>query len=140
MRTPDIVNRMLGRSVRDLADEVDQALGRLASAQGLEAQASDALALARADVATARQEVSTARDALFAQHPDLAPEGWNVNTNPRTQIPTPDEAVANPGAWDPDPVEVDDANDPRFTAGVSSVVPVSDDAELPPIVWGENDE
>lgn len=136
----DAVNRVLGRSVRDLAGEVDEALGRLAQARGLEATATDALRMAQQDVAKAQQDVAEARDALFTEHPDLAPDGWSkpVKENPRTAVPLPDEMLANPGAWDPEPIEVDDANDSRYTGGVSSI-PVGDDEPLPPIEWEEHD-
>lgn len=124
----------MGRSVRDLAGEVDEALGRLAQAQGLEATAIDTLRLAEADVAKARADVAAARDALFKEHPHLAPDGWSKPV-PKIEAAPPQE---NPGAWDPEPVEVDDPNDSRFTAGATVVDP-SDDADLPPIVWGEHD-
>lgn len=136
------MDRILGRTVVDLAGEVDAALGRLASAQHQEAQARESLSQAQAMVAQARHDVAEARDALFAEHPDLAPEGWTMHDrkheDPRDRIPLPDEAIANPGAWDPTPVEVDDANDSRYTGGVSTI-PTGDDEPLPPIEWEEHD-
>lgn len=108
----------LWRSVRDLAEEVDDALGRLALAKGQEAAAQEALDLAKKDVAEAEQEVARARDALFSEHPELA----------RDAAPTPPPA-------DTEVVEVDDENDPRFTSGIV----VSPDEDLPPIEWNEHD-
>lgn len=139
MGIKDTVARLMGRSVVDLAGEVDAALGRLAQARGLEAQATEALLLAQHDVARAQEEVAAARDALFDEHPDLRPQGVVVapRQNGKTSMAHPHPT---PGpAWESEPVEVDDADDPRFTAG-ASVVPVSDTEPLPPIVWGEHED
>jgi hypothetical protein len=60
------------RSVRDLAEQVDDALGKLALAKGQQAQVHAALLLADDDVREAEQAVQRARDALFLEHPELA--------------------------------------------------------------------
>jgi hypothetical protein len=132
----------MGRSVVDLAGEVDTALARLAEAEGERERVMLALTLADDDVARARQAVNTARDALFKEHPHLAPDGWSqpVTENPRTRVLLPDEAVANPGAWDPEVVEVDDPDDPEYTAGAPVSIPTDDSEPLPPIVWEEHDD
>lgn len=132
----------MGKSVRELAEDVDAALGRLAQARGLEAEAQDALSLAQQDVAKAYADVADARDALFAEHPELAPA-------PALQIPRPPDGpipalkgtivTTNNSAWDPMPVEVDDDHDPRFTGGASVVSPV-DGEDLPPVEWEEHEE
>lgn len=138
------MSRLLGRSVRDLAEEVDVALGKLAQARGLQEVARNALLLADDDVREAEQAVSAARDALFREHPELG-----VTTSPTVTTtsggdvhPSPDNPALLPGQ-DPskfEMVEVDDADDPRFTAGAGAVaVDPRDDADLPPIVWGEHD-
>lgn len=131
------------RSVRDLAEEVDAALGLLAEARGLEAATLDTLALAREDVRKAEEAVKKARDALFEEHPDLAPKGWGTPAiqNKETPVIDPSNPALLPGQ-DPskfEPVEVDDSDDPRFTAGAQIVSP-SDTDDLPPIVWGEHDD
>lgn len=136
----------MGRSVVDLAQNVDDALGRLAQARGLEAQASDALRLAQADVRKAEADVAAARDALFAEHPDLSPtpRPTIVNHNGENPVaqPSPDNPALLPGQ-DPskfEVVEVDDANDPRFTAGAGvSPIPTGDGEPLPPVEWEEHD-
>lgn len=140
----DAVNRVLGRSVRDLAGEVDEALGRLAQARGLEAVAQDTLAMAQADVSQALRAVEAARDALFEQHPDLAPKGWGTTSNqeqPVTQphLPFDPGPGLDPSKFEAEVLEVDDMNDPRFTGGVSPVSSSSDEP-LPDIEWGEDGE
>lgn len=137
-----MVDRLMGRSVRDLAEEVDAALGRLAQARGLEAQAQDALRLAQQDVKRASREVMDARDALFQEHPDLAPTGWPgpAGTTSATDQFQEVPVTENPSAWEAQPVEVDDDNDPRFTAGAGAAISTRDDDPLPPIVWGEHDD
>lgn len=140
----DAVNRVLGRSVRDLADEVDQALGRLAQARGLEAAATEALRLAQQDVARAQQEVAQARDALFEEHPDLRPDNQPGPTiqqeTPMSQPQHVPEGL-DPSKFDPEIIEVDDPNDSRYTAGAGvSSVPTGDGEPLPPIEWGEHDD
>lgn len=144
----DAVNRMLGRSVVDLAQEVDDALGALAHAKGQQAACQQALALANEDVAAAEAKVRAARQALFDEHPDLLGDA----TPPQPPVSSggivgaidvahPDPSALLPGQ-DPskfEVVEVDDANDPRFTAGFSPVS-ASDDEDLPPIEWTEHDE
>lgn len=140
------VDRILGRSVRDLAGEVDEALGQLAQARGLEAAARDALDLALNDVAKAERGVREARDALFREHPDLAPDGWA----PAGTVSATDQWDLHPGtlregnmpknpAWDDEVIHIDDDSDPRFTAGASTISPVDGDP-LPPIEWAERDE
>lgn len=137
----DLVNRVLGRSVVDLAGEVDAALGRLASAQHQHAQCVESLAQATALVEQARADVDEARDALFREHPDLAPKGWGTPANANQEQPMssidPGPGL-DPSKFDPEPVIVDDANDPRFTGGASPI-PTGDDAPLPPIEWEEHD-
>lgn len=137
------LGRLMGRSVVDLAGDVDDALGALAMAQGQREAAAEALRLSDIDVAEAQARVNAARDALFTEHPHLAPPGglpMLEDKNPRTRVPLPDEALANPGAWDPDPVEVDDPDDPEYTAGAPVSIPVDDSEPLPPIVWQEHDD
>lgn len=142
------MSRLLGRSVRDLAEEVDNALGRLASARGLEAVAQDTLRLAQADVAKAEAEVAAARDALFEEHPDLRPSTWSPVSDFQPQeasvsaTPAPLSGDLE-GHLDPskfEAIEVDDSDDPRWTSGAAPVVSPSEDDDLPPIVWGEHDE
>jgi len=120
-----LMDKILRRPVVDLAQEVDDALGRLAHARGQQEACRHALSLADGDVRQAEQAVAAARDALFAEHPEL--------------VPGPAPAVAAPIAPETgyERVEVDDENDPRFTAGVE--VSTSDDDPLPPIVWEEHD-
>lgn len=149
-RVGDVARRLLGRSVVDLAQEVDDALGALAQAQGQEAACQEALRLAQQDVAAAHAKVRAAREALFTEHPHL-------RGDTDTQPPTTRSSGGIEGAIDvahPDPtnpallpgqdpskfevVEVDDADDARFTAGVSTV-PTGDDEPLPPIVWEEHE-
>lgn len=138
------MDRILGRSVVDLAGAVDDALGRLAQARGLQEAARHALALADDDVRDAQQAVESARDALFEEHPDLRPQGVTVaqptqHTGPVVPAPLSGDIE---GTLDPskfEAVEVDDSDDPRYTAG-ASVVSASESDELPPIVWGEHDE
>ena len=131
MSLKDTVNRLMGRSVVDLAGEVDAALGRLAEARGLEAQCVEALGIAEQDVLRAQRAVAAARDALFAEHPDLRPEGTYIEMTPP---PAPD---LHPH-FESEVIEIDDDNDPRYTGGASSI-PVSDDEPLPPIMWEEHD-
>lgn len=131
---------MLGRSVRDLAEEVDAALGRLASAKHQEQQCEESLAQARQMVADAQADVDRARDELFTEHPDLAPRPTHRPPVSSGGIEGAMDVALLPGQ-DPskfEPVEVDDDNDPRFTAG-ASVVSASDDADLPPVEWEEHD-
>lgn len=129
---------LLGRSVVDLAGDVDKALMRLADARGLQAQAQQALALADDDVREAMVAVQDARDALFKEHPELA--GGSAAPSP---VADPPVADAVPEGLDPSKFEaigeVDDDNDPRYTSGASSVSSV-DSEPLPPVVWGEHDE
>lgn len=122
------MSRLLGRSVKDLAEEVDVALGRLAQARGHREACQLALNLADDDVREAMVAVETARDALFQEHPDLA--GGSVSSSPVTEPLVSDDGY--------EIVEVDDDNDPRFTGGASSIDP-TDGAPLPPVVWTEHE-
>lgn len=143
----DAVNRVLGRSVVDLAQAVDDALNELAQAKGQQAACQQALTLADEDVAAAEAKVRAARDALFEEHPHLVvtqPQQPQVPTSAPTHggpVKHPDPSALLPGQ-DPskfEVVEVDDSDDPRFTAGFSPVSP-SDDEDLPPVVWTEHEE
>lgn len=133
------MNRLLGRSVVDLAQAVDEALGELAQAQGQEAACQEALRLAQQDVAAAQAKVRAARDALFEEHPRLA--GTDVpKQQEEIDVHHPRADQIGP-ATDPskfEVVEVDDDNDPRYTAGFSPVSP-RDDVDLPPVEWEEHD-
>lgn len=149
MSVIDAARRLLGRSVVDLAEEVDAALAHLSLCQVAESQAAEALAIAQSETRAAEEAVGRTRDALFEQHPDLAPKGWGTPATHQQEDPV---TAAHPDPSNPallpgqDPskfevVEVDDADDPRFTAGSGvSPVPTSDTEPLPPIVWGEHDE
>lgn len=137
------MDRLVGRSVRDLAEEVDAALGRLAFARGTREAAQQALDLADGDVRQAMLDLEAARDALFNDHPDLAPKGWGTPTNQEQTMSQPTLPFdpgpgLDPSKFDPIPIEVDDPNDSRFTAGMSTV-PTDDDEPLPDLVWGEHD-
>lgn len=145
----DAVNRVLGRSVVDLAQQVDEALGALAHAKGQQAACQEALRLANEDVAAAEAKVRAARQALFDEHPDLLGDTPPAHQPPVSSggiegamdVAHPDPSLLLPGQ-DPskfEVVEVDDANDPRFTAGFSPV-PVGDDDDLPPVEWTEHEE
>lgn len=54
--------------------------------------------------------LANARDALFKEYPELKVEVSTSTNQPEDPAPT--------GPWDPEPVQVDDADDPRYTAGV----------------------
>lgn len=133
-----ILRRLMGRSVQDLAGEVDEALGRLASAQHQRAVAEESLEQAKNLEAQCHREVDAARDALFNEHPALAPKGWREPTMIEKRVAAETAADTPPGAWDPEVVEVDDENDSRFTAGASPVS-ANDSEPLPPIEWNERD-
>lgn len=121
-----IMDKILRRPVVDLAQDVDAALGRLAHAQGQQAAAEEVLRLAQQDVREAQQAVADARDALFREHPELAP----------TSAPVVSAAPVAPETGY-EVVEVDDENDPRFTAGVD--ISPNEDDPLPPVEWEEHD-
>jgi len=143
----DAVNRLLGRSVVDLAQAVDDALSHLAFCKGQQAEVQEALRVADEDVAQAQRLLESARDALFDEHPEL--RGGVTIVNPQDDWAPPGPAPTlpgqvipeglNPEAFDPVPIEVDDADDPRFTGGVPAVSPNEED-DLPPVVWTEHDE
>ena len=129
----------MGRSVVDLAGEVDAALGRLASAEHQRAVAEESLEQAKNLEAQCRREVDEARDALFEEHPSLAPKGWTHTETKRDIVAerrqTEDRIDAGP--WDPEPVEVDDENDPRFASGAGAALPT--DGPLPPLDFEERE-
>lgn len=127
------------RTVVDLAGAVDTALSKLAQAKGELEEARHFLELKEADVVDAQRAVSQARDALFKEHPELVPDNPLQAANHVDGVLTlaiPDiPHVDVPQLWET--VEVDDANDPRFTDGVE--VSPADGDPLPPIEWAEHD-
>lgn len=144
----DVVNRLLGRSVVDLAQAVDDALAHLAFCKGQQAEAQEFLRVADEDVAQAQRLLATARDALFDEHPELGMPSYPGPTPPHHEgvfdvsHPMPQQTIPeglNPDAFDPIPIEVDDDNDERFTSGAAPVSAVDGDP-LPDVVWEEHDE
>jgi len=133
------VDRLLRRSVVDLAQQVDDALGALAQARGQEEAARLALNLAQDDVRDAQARVAEARAALFKEHPDLVGDSQPTNNQEPTVHPRPDSLLPGQDPSKFEVVEVDDSDDPRFTAGFSTT-PTDDGADLPPIDFVEHEE
>lgn len=127
----------MGKSVTDHAVEVDKIYQGLNTALAKQAEARGRLAMEDENVALWQKDYDEAVAAMLNDHPHLM--GKTPEKRPTvTDYPTHDEMVANPGAWDPDPIEVDDENDPRWTAGVPRVDP-SDSAPLPPLEFEAHD-
>lgn len=116
------LNRLMGRSVTDLAKEVDDAKALLDAAEGRLAYQQGLVAAEEDNVLLARRDYDAAVQALIDEHPHLV--GVDRKKEHRMHEPmTHDEALANPSAWDPEVVEVDDENDPRYTGGAPAISP-----------------
>jgi hypothetical protein len=128
----DAVNRVLGRSVVDLAGAVDEALADLARARGVQAECEVALELAKGDVRASLSRLADARAALFKEHPDLLADAPPLPTGA-----TPANDGSDGGLWET--VEVDDPDAPPAPGGGTSrgrVPPAGDLADM----WAEHDE
>lgn len=126
-----IWDRIMGRSVKDLAQEVDDAKALLDTAEGRLAEQLGRVAQEEQNVALARQDYEAACAALVKEHPHLV--GNDKKESPVKQRPViTNHHDGDPGAWSEEVVEVDDENDPRFVGDVP-LVSTSDDEPIGPI-------
>lgn len=114
----------MGRSVKDLAEEVDNAKALLDMAEGRLAEQRGRVAAEEENVRLAQEDYDRAVEALVTEHPHLVgttprgPSARNSIIRERNQsrVKTDDDSL-----WET--IEVDDENDPRYTAGVPLVSP-----------------
>lgn len=117
-------------TVAALAAEVDDALAELAHAEGERAEALELLRLAEERVATRKQRVGMARERMFEEYPVLRSD---------IEVPVTASDVTLAGNSQYEIVEVDDADDPRFTAGASASVDGDDNTPLPAVEFTERE-